>query len=175
MVKQWDYNRCIAILNQETALLNKIYAVQNSVRQAVLNHEWADFDWKMAEIRQIGREFGQLDEERDSLFTALAMAVFGFPRGNAENQAAPPPFYALASRLPEEERRELTRLYRVIKIETLRMQALNESFLNFLNEARSSASAYLEAAFPSRWGKLYTKKGGQTAQDLKSMVFNQHI
>ena len=167
MVKQWDYNHCIGVLNQEISLLGKVFAVQNAVRQSVLNQEWADFDWKIAEIKQIGAEFSLLDEERHALFTALA--------GSGSDPANLPPFYTLITRLPEEERRELSRLYRVIKLETLRMQALNESFLNFVNEARTAASSFLEAALPCRYGKLYTKEGAQTAQDLKSLVFNHQI
>ena len=171
MENQWDYRRCIEVLNQEAALLNRIFAVQASVRQAVLQREWIDYDWKIAEIRQFGMEFAQLDAERTNLFTGLASSLFG--RTESDGKAFP--FYALAARLPENERREITKLYRALKMDILRMQAMNESFLNFLNEARTAASAYLEAAFPARGGKLYTRMGGQTGQDLKSIVFNRHI
>jgi hypothetical protein len=164
----WDYQRCIQVLNQEIGLLKKISAVQDSVRQAALVREWADFDWKIAEINQLGMEFGVLEEERAGLFAALAGELAGNP-GRAL------PFYALASRLPEEERRTLSDLYRTIKMETLRMRAVNESFLNYLNEAKTMTAAYLEALFPARGGKLYTRRGGQAAKELKSMVFNRHI
>jgi hypothetical protein len=78
-------------------------------------------------------------------------------------------------RLPEEERRELSGLYRTLKMETIKTRAMNEAFLNYLSEAKTMAAAYLEAVFPARGGKLYTRKGGEASKDLKSIVFNRHI
>jgi hypothetical protein len=164
----WDYQRCAQVLNREIGLLKKISAVQDSVRQAALAREWVDFDWKIAEINHMGMEFSALEKERIELFAALNGELTGNPHQGL-------PFYALASRLPEEERRALSDLYRTIKMETVRMRAVNETFLNYLNEAKTMAAAYLEALFPARGGKLYTRKGGQAAKELKSMVFNRHI
>ena len=172
MNTKWDYSRCLEVLNGEIALLGRIFAIQRAVREAVLRQEWTDFDWKIAEVKQMGLEFAELDDERATLFSALAQSIYGI-MDSARNQF--PPFYTLASRLPEDERRELSRLYRIIKIETLKMQALNESFLDYLNEAKTAASACIEAAFPARGGKLYNRKGSKNDQDLKSMVFNRHV
>jgi hypothetical protein len=82
------------------------------------------------------------------------------------------PFYVLVSRLPLEESRRLSALYRELKTETLKMRALNESFLSYLNEARALAAAYLEAVCPNRGGKLYTRRGRRVSQDLRSIVIN---
>jgi hypothetical protein len=155
-------------MNQEIELLRKAVSVQDSVRQAVLAREWTDFDWKTAEINQLGTEFGLLEEERAGLFSALAESLLG------ENSGTPE-FYALAARLPETQQRELSALYRTLKTETLKMRALNESFLAYLMEAKNMAAAYLEAVFPARGGKLYTRKGGKLKGDLKSMVLNRHV
>ncbi|MDR2617401.1 MAG: hypothetical protein LBC62_00900 [Treponema sp.] len=168
MNTMWDYRRCVQVFSQELALLKKISSVQDSVRHAVLAREWTDFDWKMAEINQLGMELGVLEQERAGLFAALTGELMG-------NSGQAAPFYTIVSRLPEEERRALSDLFRTIKMETIKMRAVNESFLNYLNEAKTMAAAYLEALFPARGGKLYTRKGGQAAQELKSMVFNRHI
>ncbi|AEF80885.1 hypothetical protein [Leadbettera azotonutricia] len=167
MKKQWDYGRCVSVLGQEIALFKKISAVQDSVRQAVLAREWADFDWKMAEINQLGMEFSSLEQERAGLFACL----IGEKAQNQEETA----FYALVARLPEDERRELSGLYRTLKMEAIKTRAMNEAFLNYLGEAKTMAAAYLEAVYPARGGKLYTSKGAEASKDLKSMVFNRHI
>jgi hypothetical protein len=164
----WNYERCLGVLNQEIDLLKKISRVQDSVKQAVLEREWADFDWKIAEINQFGQEFGELDTERTGLFTALAAE-------KAAYLGPLPPFYALAAKLPENERRELFGLYRTLKMETLKMRALNEGFLRYLYEAKTMAAAYMDAVFPARGGKVYTRKGGEAAREFKSMVLNSHI
>jgi hypothetical protein len=172
MEKNWDYRRCVEILEAELAKLQKIEAVQASVRQAVLNREWADFDWKIAEINQLGMEFAELDAERAELFADLRRRA---PAAGAGLSDSPPPFYTLSARLPADQRRELSSLYRAIKMETLKIKTLNDSFLNYLLEAKNTAAAYLDAVFPARGGKLYTRKGAQSGRDLKSMVINSHI
>jgi hypothetical protein len=143
----------------------KIFAAQNMVRQAVMNREWTDFDDKTAEVNKMSEEFAKLELERAKVFFTFSGAM------NTEDK----PFYALISVLPLEESRELARLYRELKMETLKMRAMNETFLAYLNEAKTMAAAYLEAVCPARGGKLYTRKGQKVSQDLKSIVFNNRF
>ncbi|MDR1862948.1 MAG: hypothetical protein LBQ67_03400, partial [Treponema sp.] len=168
MKKVWDYAGCVTVMGQEIGLLKKIASVQESVRKAVLAREWADFDGKIAEVNLLGEEFALLDAERDALFSALAESL-----GLKKTEA--PAFYTLAAHLSEAEQRELCGLYRAVKMETLKIQVFNETFLNYLRESTAMAAACLEALFPARSGKLYTRKGGQVKGDLKSMVLNRHI
>jgi hypothetical protein len=168
MEKAWDYTRCVMVMKQEIELLKKIAAVQDSVRQAVLAREWADFEWKTAEVNLLGEEFALLDAERDALFSGLAES-----RGLKDGEI--PAFYTLAAFLPEAWQRELRGLYRTMKMETLKMRVFNEAFINYLHESRTMAAASLDALFPARGGKLYTRKGGRINGDLKSMVLNRHV
>jgi hypothetical protein len=154
-------------MTREIEVLKKITTVQESVRQAVLSREWADFDWKIAQVNTLGEEFVLLDAERDALFSGLAERL-------ETKREAMPAFYTLAGLLPEARRRELCGLYRTLKTEVLKMQFFNETFTNYLHESRIMAAAYLEALFPARGAKLYTRKGGRTNGDLKSMVLNRH-
>ena len=158
MKKTWEYDRCISVLNGEIELLKDIAAIQETVRQAVINREWSDFDEKTEEVKRLGGDFTLLEEERALLFSAL---------GKEET-----PFYALIKELPLEKQRELSRLYRELKMETLKMRALNETFLAYLNEAKMLAASYLEVVCPARGGKLYTRKGHRVSQDLRSIMLN---
>ena len=164
----WNFNRAAEILNGEIELLEKISCSESSVRQAVIDREWTGFDEKILEVNQLGAEFAELEEERVKLFSFL-----GKEQDNNCNQARP--FSAIISVLPEDEQRELSRLYRDLKMETLKMKALNETFLAYLNEAKTLAAAYIGAVCPARGGKLYTKKGQTVALDLKSIVFNNRF
>ena len=154
MKEGWDYTRCASVLSGEIEILKRISAVQGKVRQAVINREWADFDENEKELNRLGEEFERLEEERALLFPAET------------------PFYDVILELPIEERIEVSRLYRGLKTETLKMRATNETFLVYLNEARNLATAYLEAVCPARGGKLYTRKGRKVSQDLRSIVIN---
>jgi hypothetical protein len=154
MKESLDYKRCVSVLNGEIEILRKISAVQNKVRQAVINREWADFDTHDQELNRLGGEFAHLEDERALLFPAET------------------PFYDAILKFPVEKRVELSRLYRELKTETLKMRAINETFLVYLNEAKNLAAAYLEAVCPARGGKLYTRKGHKVSQDLRSIVIN---
>ena len=168
MKEIWNFDQCVSVLNGELELLRKISACQDKVRQVVMDREWADFDEKIAEINRYGEEFALLEENRVLLFSALREEFCPIDTGER-------PFYALISKLPMEKGRELSRLYRELKMETLKMRALNETFVTYLNEAKTIAAAYLEAVCPARGGKLYTRKGRRVTQDLRSMVFNNRF
>ena len=172
MKEAWNFENCISVLTGEIDLLKKISAAQDRVRQAVMNREWVDFDERVAEVNRMGGEFALLEDNRVRLFSALASVPAG---SGCPGAAGEKPFYALISRLPMEEGRELSRLYRELKMETLKIRALSETFLAYLNEAKTLAAAYLEAVCPARGGKLYTRRGSKVSQDLRSIVFNNRF
>jgi len=155
MKEGWNYTRCVAVLSGEIEILKQISAIQDRVRLAVMNREWADFDTHDKELNRLGGEFKRFEDERTALFSTET------------------PFYTAILELPIEERVELSRLYRELKTETMKTRVRNETFLIYLNEAKTMAAAYLEAVCPARGGKLYTRKGHKVSQDLKSIVFNK--
>ena len=172
MNETWSFENCVSVLAGEIELLKKISAAQNIVRQAVINKEWADFDEKTAEVNSLGEEFAVLENERIQLFSVLNDR---FLRETNSDDTEEKPFYTLIMYLPTEEKQELSRLYRELKMETFKMKSLNESLLTYINEAKTMAAAYLEAVCPARGGKLYTRRGRRVSQDLRSMVFNNHF
>ena len=183
MKEAWNFENCVSALTGEIELLRKISAAQDRVRQAVMKREWADFDEKVAEVHRMGEEFALLDNDRARLLSVLANRdtkgdASGKNRASDKNHSPTleeKPFYALIMQLPMEQGRELSRLYRELKMETLKLRAMNESFMAYLNEAKTMAAAYLEAVCPARGGKLYTRRGRRVSQDLRSMVFNNHF
>ena len=168
----WDYERCVALFYKEIALVKRLFLVEESVRQAVMAREWTDFDWKMAEISQIGEEFAVLEAERIELIAGLKGEN---KRNNSEFVSdSEPSFYSMIAKLPSEEYRELSNLYRELKTETVKVKVLNETFIGYINEVRTMAAAWLDAVFPAQ-GKLYTRKGRQVSRDLRSMILNHSI
>jgi hypothetical protein len=167
----WDFNRCVSVLSEEIALLKRIFQVQDAVRQTVMAREWADFDSKIAQINQLGEEFSLLEAERVEIFAALQLNFTQIP-ANSDQE---PSFYCLTTKLPIIESRELSKLYRELKMETLRIKALNETFLNYLKEVKNVAVAWLEAVFPAQGGKLYSRKGRQVSGDPRCMVLNHRM
>jgi len=165
MKEIWNFDHCVRVFTAEIGLIKEIAAAQEMVRQTIMNREWADIDEKTAEVSRLGENFALLEEERILLLSDLAGTI----------DIAGTPFYVLIKNLPFEESRVLSRLYRELKMETLKMRALNETFLAYCNEAKTMAAAYLEAVCPARGGKLYTRKGSKVAHDLRSIVFNNRF
>ncbi|MCL2320069.1 MAG: hypothetical protein FWC45_08285 [Treponema sp.] len=177
MKETWDIARCASILTEEIELLKKISAAQDTVRQAVMNREWVDFDVKIGEVNRLSEKFTPLEDERVRLFSTWGNDAAGTSAGKNDGyeysgDVETKSFYAMISGLSSEESLKLSRLYLDLKMETLKMRAMNENFLAYLNEAKTLASAYLEAVCPARGGKMYTRRGHRVSQDLRSMVFN---
>ena len=171
MNKVWDFEHCVFLFNNQIALLQKMCHIQDSVRKAVIAREWADFNWKIAEINQLGEEFNFLEAERIHLIAALKEKF----RANIQNNINTPSFYTLIANLPQEQSRELSSLFRELKMETLRLKSQNEIFSSYLNEIKTVASACMEAIFPVQGGKLYTREGQEAGSGQRSVVLSQHI
>jgi hypothetical protein len=162
-----EYRACAGLLAGEAEILRKIASLQEAVKTAVMNRDWADFEGLLGALREYGESFENLEKERLRFFSASEDAGSG-----GDGWVG---FYTLIARLPPAEREELSAAYRALRLETLRMRLGNEALLEYLNEARSAVAAFLEAAFPERGGKLYSRRGIHAASDMRSMVFNRHF
>ena len=162
----WDFNRAVQILKEEIELLKKISEAEKNVRKAVIDREWTYFEEKTQESDRLSVEFTSLDEERAALFSCLS------DNSSPETEK---PFTSLIANLNDNEQKDLSCLYRELKMETHKMKALNETFLAYLNEAKTLATAYISTVCPDRGGKLYTSKGRTVTPDLRSIVINNRF
>jgi hypothetical protein len=153
-----DYGKYREILRGERALAASVLETQASVKRAVLNRQWADFEGAMDALNRIGGEFEALDAER--------LAVF-------EGWDSQKGFYALAARFPVREREELTELYRALKLDIVKIKLENDALTAYLTEARIMVAGFLEAIFPERKGRLYSRRGTKVEADMRSLVLNR--
>ncbi|MDR2302959.1 MAG: hypothetical protein LBE10_00025 [Treponema sp.] len=159
-------DRLSMIIEREAGTLKRIGTIQFFIRQAVENHEWTDFEKYMAEINALSAEFEKLEAEREEL---LEQTTGNLPINGEKNR-----FYALISTFSGELRNHLADTYRDLKQEALRIRLFNECFVRYLTEARALTEAFLEAAFPERWGKLYSRQGKAAPSQMQSVLFNEH-
>jgi hypothetical protein len=162
---QAEYDRCVSVLNAEIELAERICAMVATARRAVQGREWIDFEPLMDSLSQNGAEFGALEQEREEAFAALA------EKTGADDAA----FYALAARLPADERKRLSGAYRKLKRIVFRVGIENNALMNYLAGVRGIVSDFIAAAFPDRQGKLYTRRGVQVHADMRSMVLNRQF
>jgi hypothetical protein len=146
-------------------------ALQKMVETAVKKREWADFEALFGELNVIGGKLAALETGREALFTECASdggrgqsPDLGDDKGR---------LYALAARLPAEQRGELTAMYRSLKLESLKLRQSGEALTAYLADARATIAGFFEAAFPDRGGRIYTARGTPVSHDMRSMVLNR--
>jgi hypothetical protein len=159
-----DYKTCLGLLEGETAILRKIASLQDSVKAAVMNRDWTDFETLLGSLQKYCDQFETLEAERVRFFSTQGKTS----SGNDENAG----FYAITARFPLAERAELHAVYRTLKLEILRVRLINNSLMEYLNEARNAVDAFFEAMFPDRKGQLYSRRGVRKLADMRSMVLN---
>jgi hypothetical protein len=179
----------LMLMQTQTALINELAAAQDAVRNAVMNREWDEFDSLISTMNAYSEQFQSLEEKRAALFAALTEHT---PDVDTVSSDAPvdnntleqtdaddsafsdsTTFYAFASRLPSDERRELTGVYRDLKLRALRLRVASNSLMLYLNEAKGTVDGFINAAFPERKTNLYSRFGTRIAADMRCMVLNR--
>ncbi|MDR1074186.1 MAG: hypothetical protein LBL45_11020 [Treponema sp.] len=150
------------VMEREDELLQKIIETHNAVKKAVINREWTDFEALAFSLEAYKEAFDVLEKER--------IVLFALDAGGAA-----PHFYTMVSHLPEDERRELSDLYRSIKDRALKLQTANEALLRYLNEARSTIGDFMRAAFPDRKNGVYSRQGKKVLLDMRSLILDQML
>jgi len=156
------FEKCREILVKECELVRRISSLQNLVYEAVLNRDWSGFEANFSRLGEIGKEFTELEHQRERLFA-----------GSKAESNVSLRFYSLIAGLPPEQRGELTEIYRNLKLETLKVKIAGETIMSFIAGARATVAGFFEIAFPDRRGKIYTPYGMPVSHDMRSMVLNR--
>jgi hypothetical protein len=196
-----EFEKCKNILLQELTLVRQIASLQEQVRGAVLSRNWTDFDRHFNVLGEIGGEITALETGREALFDQCQTDQEQFDQGQMQfdfgqtdfgQTSRHPPvygrdvhvrvegqtdakgrFYAFAANFPDEQRNELTEIYRTLKRETLKVQMDGQSLMSFITGARAAVAGFVEIAFPERHGKIYSPYGKAMSHDMRSMVVNR--
>ena len=159
-----DNERTFHVLNLQNEIMEKISLIQESVKNAVMNRQWTDFEALFETMNQYGDQFLVLETERSALFAKSGV----FSDINQD-------FYSKAARLPEEERSKMTELYRNLKLRTMKVKIENESLVHYLDEAKTTVNSFLDAAYPDRKNRFYSRSGSKVDTDMRSMVINHSL
>jgi len=165
------YEKCREILLKEFELVQNAGIIQEKIRFAVIGREWADFETNLSAMNAIESKLESLENERDQLFSVFKTVKH--QQGFSENLDEKGQFYALVSRLPAEQRNDLTSIYRGLKVEAIKLKMANDTLINYVNGIKSTLKEFLDLAFVERGGKMYTKNGTHFSHDMRSMVLNQ--
>ena len=165
------YEKCRDILLRECELVQNAAVIQEKLMSAVINREWSGFEGNINAINAIENKLADLESEREQLFTAFETLT----RKNTFPGAQDPKgrFYAMASLLPENQRNDLTAIYRSLKMESLKLRMANEALMTYLAGIKATFTDFFALAFPERAGKIYTSQGTHLSHNMSSMVVNR--
>ena len=161
------YEKCRDILLRECELVQEAAVLQEKLRLSVINREWGGFEGSIETLNVIENRLAGLENEREKLFEE-------FTRQNAPLYTdAKGRFYAMISHLPENQRGDLTAIYRSLKMESLKLRIANEALMSYLAEIRAAFSDFFAVTFPDRAGKTYTKDGIHFSHDMRSILLDR--
>lgn len=156
-----DGLRLVCMLTRQLDAVARLQSAQEAVRQSVLKRDWEGFDDLIARMDSAAAAFASLEEERVSLWASIGM------------ESGAGGYYQSIHRFPDEERRELSRLYRSLKLETLRVKLANDALMGYIQQAKLTINSFLGAAFPDRRGTLYSRSGRSVDSEMRSIVLNK--
>ncbi|MDR0301791.1 MAG: hypothetical protein LBI04_05700 [Treponema sp.] len=165
------YEKCKDILLRERELVQKAACEQEKMRVAVFNREWPGFEDNVDALTIIENQLAQMEDEREQLFYAFEALLQH--KDHSYERDGKGRFYAMVSLLPENQRNDLTSIYRSLKMETLALRIANESLRTYLGGIKNTIREFFDQAFPQRAGKMYTPQGVHLSHDMRSMVLNQ--
>jgi len=164
------YEKCRDILLQECELVQNAVILQEKIRLAVTKRDLTDFEDHLGAMNAIESKLEGLEKERESIFMVNEALIH--QKTFCENLDSKGRFYALVSTLPEEQRNEITAIYRSLKIEALKLRMANDTLMTYLSGIKATLKDFFELAFPDRAGKMYTNQGTHLSHDMRSMVLN---
>jgi hypothetical protein len=164
------YEKCRNILLQESELIQNAAAIQEKIRFAVTERELSDFEDNLSAMHSIESKLAELEDEREKLFSVFETLIH--QKNFSATLDAKGRFYTLVSMLPENQRNDLTSIYRSLKVETIKLRMANEALMTYLNGVKETLKDFFALAFPDRYGKMYTNQGTSFSHDMRSMVLN---
>jgi hypothetical protein len=167
------YEKCRDILIRECELIQNAAVIQEKIRLAVFEKDWTVFQDHLSVMNEIELKMEELEGEREQLFSVFEAMVH--QNSFSENLDARGRFYKLVTLLPENQRNDLTSIYRNLKLESIKLRLANDTLLTYLNGIKSTLKDFFDLAFPDRAGKMYTKKGTHFSHDMRSLVLNSQF
>jgi hypothetical protein len=152
------YNSMAEILRKERDILARITEIQSEVRSSAEERRWLDFE---AAEKSIG-----LFESQIALLESELTRLSGGKKIH---------FYHFALTFPDAERRELCALHRQIRSLAGKVRSENNALRDYVASQSALVNRYLEAAFPERLGKLYSRFGAKRDMDIDGIVLNTKV
>jgi flagellar biosynthesis/type III secretory pathway chaperone len=137
-------------LMKQLSLLEMLEKEELNLQSSVIEKDWPGTESCIKHLETLSERVMRAERRRHELFNALKAAL------KAEDDEG---FYDVIARFPEEERRELSELYRKLKVAVLKVQSLNGGIDTYIRSAAYTLGKVLDEYIPSRRNKTYSRSG----------------
>jgi hypothetical protein len=151
-----DFDDCLDVLYRQTVCLKDITAVQKTVRDAVFERNWTVLEPALSQAEELGTQLSELEIERS--------AVFG---GRSFREAL--------STFDVEESAALMSARRDLKHAACKVRVGTEALNGYLSEVHIVIRGFLDAAFPERRDRVYSREGRRKKTELRNVVLDKVI
>lgn len=154
------------VLKTQIELFSTVSVEHKAMQSAVIGRDWTTLEAAIGRIHDYSETLTALERERHDAYRQLRNDL-GL-HGDAG-------FYDVLTRLDNEPRARLAKLYRELKVAVMRMAGQNESLQSYVDTSSKTLNAVLEELFPQRKGTIYGRSGAVSGSDGRAFVVNQSL
>ncbi|AFG36887.1 flagellar export chaperone FlgN [Spirochaeta africana] len=153
-------------LQQQVQLLESLAGCEHRMQQAVMRKNWHELDESLHQLQTISEEIHRCEQDREQSFASLCRQL-NLPESSR--------FAQVVGHLPDENRREITSLYRRLKIAVLRVQTITSGVDAYINTTVETMNQIVEEVFPGARGSVYSRDGSVYGKQPPAMVVNHQL
>lgn len=141
-------------------------AQEQELQNAIMNRDWSGIDVLVPQMQRQSAELETLDARRHDAFAAAKSE-----RGLSPDAK----FLEFIERVDEEDRRELTALYRSLQVSVLRVKSVTRGIDSYVRGTLRTTNEVLGEVFPDQKGTMYSRRGKRSPADGRAMVLDRHL
>lgn len=153
-------------LQEQVDLLEQIGSCEQDMQRAVMTRDWPKLERTIEHMTGLSDGVYRCEAARTATCSALCRQ-FGLPE-TAQ-------FSVLLGHLPAQERREISSLYRRLKIAVYRIQTLTNGIGSYVSSSRQAMEQVMEEVFPAARGRIYSRDGNVRGKQPPAMVVNHSL
>jgi hypothetical protein len=153
-------------LAAQAELMLEFGACEQELQQAVLARDWPAMDALVSRMEGPSGELAALDARRHELFLKAKSEV---------GADASSTFAEFVERIPDADRRELTRLFRSLQVSVLRVKSVTRGIDSYVRGSLKTTNEVLGTVFPDQKGTFYSRHGRRSPADGRAMVLDRRL
>jgi len=154
------------LLRKQAELLAKFAVTEHELQDAIVERNWPAMDAVMPSLERLSKSLEAVERKRHHVVDKLKRTA---------HLPADAPFAELVSRVDQDDRSELTALFRDLQVHVLRVKNHTGGIDSYVRNSMKTANTVLGELFPDRKGTIYSRQGTQSPVRGSAMVLNREL